>query len=51
MSLPVTVEGMDITDPRIEEYIKAHLARHDESVLLEMEAEARPLDSERMAVA
>ncbi|HJP66629.1 MAG TPA: O-methyltransferase [Actinomycetota bacterium] len=32
---------MDITDPKIEEYIKQHLARHDEPVLLEMEAEGK----------
>jgi caffeoyl-CoA O-methyltransferase len=32
---------MDITDPKIEDYIKAHLARHDEPVLLEMEREAK----------
>ena len=32
---------MDITDPRIEDYIRGLLARHDEPVLLEMEAEAR----------
>jgi predicted O-methyltransferase YrrM len=30
-----------ITDPRIEEYTKSLLARHDEPVLLEMEEEAR----------
>jgi caffeoyl-CoA O-methyltransferase len=30
---------MDITDPRIEDYIKGLLARHDEPVLVEMEAE------------
>ncbi len=35
---------MDITDPSIEEYIKGHLARHDEPVLLEMEAEAKAKD-------
>jgi predicted O-methyltransferase YrrM len=35
---------MNITDPKIEEYIKAHLARHDEPVLLEMEAEAKAKD-------
>jgi predicted O-methyltransferase YrrM len=35
---------MDITDPRIEQYIKEHLARHDEPVLLEMEAEAKEKD-------
>jgi caffeoyl-CoA O-methyltransferase len=32
---------MDITDPRIEDYIRGLLARHDEPVLLEMEAEAK----------
>src|SRR6266542_2167433 len=31
---------MDITDPAIEDYIRGLLARHDEPVLLEMEAEA-----------
>ena len=31
---------MDIVDPRIEEYMRARLARFDEPVLLEMEAEA-----------
>jgi predicted O-methyltransferase YrrM len=35
---------MDITDPKIEEYIKGFLARHDEPVLLEMEAEAKERD-------
>ena len=30
---------MQITDPRIEDYIRGLLARHDEPVLLEMEAE------------
>jgi caffeoyl-CoA O-methyltransferase len=35
---------VDITDPKIEEYIKAHLGRHDEPVLLEMEAEAKEQD-------
>jgi caffeoyl-CoA O-methyltransferase len=35
---------MDITDPRIEAYIKAHLARHEEPVLLEMETEAKERD-------
>ncbi len=30
---------MNITDPAIEDYIKSHLARHDEPVLLEMERE------------
>jgi predicted O-methyltransferase YrrM len=32
---------MDITDPRIEDYIRGLLARHDEPVLLEMEAEGK----------
>ena len=32
---------MDIVDPRIEDYVATLLARHDEPVLLEMEAEAR----------
>ena len=32
---------MDITDPAIEDYIRGLLARHDEPVLLEMEAEAK----------
>ncbi len=31
---------MDIVDPRIEEYMRTLQARHDEPVLLEMEAEA-----------
>ncbi len=31
---------MDITNPAIEDYIRGVLARHDEPVLLEMEAEA-----------
>jgi len=35
---------MDITDPRIEDYIRGLLARHDEPVLLEMEAEGRERD-------
>jgi caffeoyl-CoA O-methyltransferase len=35
---------MNITDPKVEEYIKAHLARHDEPVILEMEAEAKEKD-------
>ena len=35
---------MDITDPRIEDYIRGLLARHDDPVLLEMEAEARERD-------
>ncbi len=32
---------MDITNPAIEEYIKGLLARHDEPVLMEMEAEGK----------
>jgi caffeoyl-CoA O-methyltransferase len=32
---------MDITEPRIEDYIRGLLARHDEPVLLEMEAEGK----------
>ncbi len=32
---------MDITNPNVEDYIRNLLARHDESVLLEMEAEGR----------
>ncbi len=32
---------MDIVDPRIEDYLRARLARYDEPVLLEMEAEGR----------
>src|SRR6266508_2356967 len=32
---------MDITSPRIEEYIKGLLSRHDEPVLMEMEAEGK----------
>jgi caffeoyl-CoA O-methyltransferase len=32
---------MNITDPKIEAYIQGLLARHDEPVLLEMEAEGR----------
>jgi predicted O-methyltransferase YrrM len=32
---------MDITDPRIEDYIRGLLARYDEPVLLEMEAEGK----------
>jgi len=32
---------MDITDPRIEDYVRSLLARHDEPVLLEMEAEGK----------
>jgi caffeoyl-CoA O-methyltransferase len=32
---------MDITDPRVEDYIRGLLARHDEPVLLEMEKEGK----------
>jgi caffeoyl-CoA O-methyltransferase len=32
---------MDLTHPAVEEYIRGLLARHDEPVLLEMEAEAK----------
>ena len=32
---------MDITNPKIEDYIRGILARHDEPVLLEMEAEGK----------
>src|ERR671931_2202741 len=32
---------MDITNPAIEDYIRSLLARHDDPVLLEMEAEAK----------
>lgn len=32
---------MDITNPAVEDYIRSLLARHDEPVLLEMEAEAK----------
>jgi caffeoyl-CoA O-methyltransferase len=32
---------MDITHPKVEDYIRGLLARHDEPVLLEMEAEAK----------
>jgi caffeoyl-CoA O-methyltransferase len=32
---------MEITDPQVEDYIRGLLARHDEPVLLEMEAEAK----------
>src|SRR2546426_12840743 len=32
---------MDITHPAVEDYIRGLLARHDEPVLLEMEAEAK----------
>ena len=35
---------MNITDPAIETYIKGLLARHDEPVLLEMEAHAKERD-------
>ncbi len=35
---------MDITNPKIEDYIRGILARHDEPVLLEMEAEAKERD-------
>ena len=31
---------MDVTDPKADQYIRSLLARHDEPVLLEMEAEA-----------
>jgi len=31
---------MEITDPQVEDYIRGLLARHDEAVLVEMEAEA-----------
>jgi caffeoyl-CoA O-methyltransferase len=33
--------AMQITDPSIEEYVKGLLGRHDEAVLLEMEAEGK----------
>src|SRR5512141_1968650 len=36
--------GMDIVDPRVEAYMGTLLARHDEPVLLEMEAEAHADD-------
>jgi caffeoyl-CoA O-methyltransferase len=36
--------GMDITNPKVEEYIRGLLARYDEPVLLEMEAEAKERD-------
>jgi len=39
---------MEITDPQVEDYIRGLLARHDDPVLLEMEADAR--DSEFPAV-
>jgi caffeoyl-CoA O-methyltransferase len=32
---------MDITNPAVEDYVRGLLARHDEPVLLEMEAEAK----------
>jgi predicted O-methyltransferase YrrM len=32
---------MDITNPKVEDYIRNLLARHDENVLLEMEAEGK----------
>jgi caffeoyl-CoA O-methyltransferase len=35
---------MNITDPKVEEYVRGLLARHDEPVLLEMEAEAAERD-------
>lgn len=35
---------MDITHPKVEEYVRGLLARHDEPVLLEMEAEAEARD-------
>jgi caffeoyl-CoA O-methyltransferase len=35
---------MDITDPRIEDYIRGLLARYDEPILLEMEAEGKERD-------
>ena len=35
---------MDITNPKVEDYIRGILARHDEPVLLEMEAEAKERD-------
>lgn len=35
---------MDITSPKIEEYVKGLLTRHDEPVLLEMEKEGRDRD-------
>ncbi|MGH2651939.1 MAG: O-methyltransferase, partial [Actinomycetota bacterium] len=31
---------MDIVNPQVEEYMRGLVSRHDESVLLEMEAEA-----------
>jgi caffeoyl-CoA O-methyltransferase len=35
---------MNITDPKVEEYVRHLLAGHDEPVLLEMEAEAKERD-------
>src|SRR6266542_6327314 len=35
---------MDITHPAVEDYIRGLLRRHDESVLVEMEAEAKERD-------
>ena len=35
---------MDITNPKVEDYIRGILARHDEPVLLEMETEAKERD-------
>jgi predicted O-methyltransferase YrrM len=35
---------MDITNPKVEDYIRGLLARHDEPVLLEMEEEAKQRD-------
>jgi len=35
---------MDITNPKIEDYVRSLLARHDEAVLLEMEKEGRERD-------
>ncbi|MDP8957396.1 MAG: O-methyltransferase [Actinomycetota bacterium] len=35
---------MDITNPKVEDYIRGILVRHDEPVLLEMEAEAKERD-------
>src|SRR3712207_2343853 len=39
-SLSSSVASMDIVDPRVEAYTASLHARHDEPVLLEMEAEA-----------
>src|SRR5207244_2840104 len=36
-----TLAGMDITHPKIEDYIRGLLARHDDPVLLEMELEGQ----------